>query len=123
MNEITDRGTDVPEEWVWCSLGEIALAQPGFACGNKNVIDGLIHLRMNNIGDDCFLNTDLIRKVPLDYKIDKYLLKKGDLLFYHTNSSKLVGKNAIFNLIGDYAYSNHLTRLRADPSIISTKWL
>jgi len=123
MNEITDQGADVPEEWVWCSLGEIAVAQSGFACGEKNVQDGLMHLRMNNISDDCCLNMDLIRKVPLDFKIEKYLLKKGDLLFCHTNSSKLVGKNAIFNLDGDYAYSNHLTRLRVDSSIISSKWL
>jgi type I restriction enzyme S subunit len=123
MNEITDQGADVPDEWMWCNLGEIAVAQSGFACGEKNVQDGLIHLRMNNISENCYLNMELIRKVPLDNKIEKYLLKKCDLLFCHTNSSKLVGKNAIFNLNGDYTYSNHLTRLRVNPSIFSPKWL
>lgn len=119
----TDELPGLPEGWVWSSLNELADTQPGFACGNKNVQDGLIHLRMNNISDDCRLNMDLIRKVPLDFKIEKYLLKKGDLLFCHTNSSKLVGKNAIFNLDGDYTYSNHLTRLRVDSNFISSKWL
>lgn len=84
---------ELPKEWLWSCLNELAVTQPGFACGNKNVEDGLMHLRMNNIGDDCYLNKDLIRKVPLDFKIEKYLLKKGDLLFCHTNSGKLVGKN------------------------------
>jgi type I restriction enzyme S subunit len=114
---------ELPEEWVWSSLNELANTQPGFACGNKSVQDGLIHLRMNNISDECRLNMDLIRKVPLDFKIEKYLLKKGDLLFCHTNSSKLVGKNTIFNMDGDYAYSNHLTRIRVDSNIISSNWL
>jgi len=114
---------ELPEEWVWSSLNELADTQPGFACGNKSVQDGLMHLRMNNISDECHLNMDLIRKVPLDFKIEKYLLKKGDLLFCHTNSSKLVGKNTIFNIDGDYAYSNHLTRIRVDSNIIFSNWL
>jgi len=65
----------------------------------------------------------LIRRVPLDYKKGKYLLRKEDLLFCHTNSSKLVGKNAIFNLDGEYSFSNHLTRLRVNSLVVSSRWI
>ena len=43
---------ELPERWEWKRLGDKAVLkdiQPGFACGKKDVIDGIPHLRMNNI--------------------------------------------------------------------------
>lgn len=54
--------------------------QNGFACGNKDVKDGISHLRMNNISDLGILNLDLVRTVPLSYKLSMYLYQ--NYLFY-----------------------------------------
>lgn len=115
---------ELPEGWEWVSLGSIiASAQPGFASGKKNIKDGLFHLRMNNIDSECNLNLDLVRTVPKKLGEEKYLLKKDDVLICHTNSQKLIGKTAIFNIEGKYAFSNHLTRIRFLDNTIKPEWI
>src|SRR5439155_26556301 len=48
----------------------------------------------------------------------------GDILFCHTNSQRLVGKTAFFNLKGGkYAFSNHLTRLRPSKDESIPDWI
>ncbi len=116
---------DLPESWTWTTVSEIISdAQSGFASGKKDVPDGIPHLRMNNIGSDCRLNLDSVLTVPSDLAKARYLLDYGDILFCHTNSAKLVGKTALFNLDDStpYAFSNHLTRLRVEQGI-APQWL
>lgn len=115
---------ELPAGWEWAPLGNIIInAQPGFASGNKDVKDGLPHLRMNNIDSECNLNLDLLRTVPKKLGEEKYLLKKGDVLVCHTNSQKLIGKTAVFNLEGKFAFSNHLTRVRFFDNTIVPEWI
>ncbi len=53
------------------------------------------------------------KHVPRAYiTSDTRLLRKGDVLFNNTNSPELVGKTAHFDLNGEFAFSNHMTRLR-----------
>jgi restriction endonuclease S subunit len=97
---------------------------PGFAEGNKNVEDGTIHLRMNNIGINFELNLDLVRRVkPCAEKLSKYKLEYGDILFNNTNSVALVGKSAMFNRPEICLYSNHLTRLRPRVNEVLSEWI
>jgi type I restriction enzyme S subunit len=44
-------------------------------------------------------------------------IQLGDVLFNNTNSPELVGKTAFFDRAGDWAYSNHMTRLRPSREI------
>lgn len=44
--------------------------------------------------------------------IDERRLLRGDILFNNTNSPALVGKTALFDLDGEFAFSNHMTRVR-----------
>ena len=44
----------------------------------------------------------------------KLLLHKGDILVNRTNSAELVGKCAVFDVDGDYAFASYLIRLRLD---------
>jgi type I restriction enzyme S subunit len=46
----------------------------------------------------------------------KLLLRKGDILVNRTNSAELVGKSAVFDLDGQYAFASYLIRLRLDAS-------
>jgi len=97
--------------------------QPGFASGIKDVSDGIKHLRMNNISSNGMLNLDLVRTVPISLMKEKYELMNGDVLVCTTNSANLVGKSAVFSFEGQYAFSNHLTRIRPKQQIIEPHWL
>jgi type I restriction enzyme S subunit len=123
---MSDGPWELPDNWTWTTLSEVIIdARPGFASGKKDVIGGIPHLRMNNIGPDCRLNLDIVRTVPKELALEKYLLKPGDVLFCHTNSRKLVGKTALFNPDRDgiFAFSNHLTRIRVDPDVTIPEWV
>jgi len=81
-------------------------------------------LRMNNItysGETDF--TDLKYIDLKKSEEDKYLAKKGDLLFNRTNSKELVGKTAVFESDTPMAIAGYLIRVRtnekATPHYIS----
>lgn len=114
-----------PDSWNIQKLETICHdIQPGFAEGKKDVKDGVIHLRMNNIGTNFELNFGLIRTIEANKdQLKKYQLKQGDVVFNNTNSSRLVGKSAIFNDSKVCLYSNHLTRLRVKKEIVLPEWL
>lgn len=118
-------GQKLPNGWVWSTIGDIISdLQPGFASGKKNVQNGLSHLRMNNISSNCTLDVTNIRKVPPELAKGYHILQPSDILFCHTNSKKLVGKNALFNLRdGKYAFSNHLSRIRPIPTGPLPEWI
>lgn len=119
--------------WQTFSLRDVVEStQSGFASGEKNVTDGFKHLRMNNIHADGRLDLSLVRTVPQELATAKYRLRQDDVLVCTTNSGKLVGKSAMFGMGGDFAFSNHLTRLRvqrdiAEPAFVQKqlwfKWL
>lgn len=115
---------ELPQGWASVPLQEVVSdVQPGFASGEKNVEGGVAHLRMNNIGLDSKLLLDLIRTVPEKLVKPHHVLQSGDVLVCTTNSSKLVGKCALFDLPGRYAFSNHLTRLRPKPQLLDSRFL
>jgi len=99
--------------------------QNGFACGQKNIKGGIPHLRMNNIDDLGYLNLDLVRTVPTEFKKQRYVLSNGDLLFMATNSVEKIGKTCVFYIKSNstYLYSNHLTRIRIKDDLISPEYL
>ena len=119
---------DLPEGWEWRRLGDKTVLrdiQPGFACGKKDVIDGIPHLRMNNISKNGFLDMSLVRRIPRDIaeKTGKWLVP-GDIIFNNTNSTELVGKTCIFSGWEERCtFSNHLTRLRCNPEVLTGEWL
>lgn len=110
--------------WTTCKLEDVVEGlQSGFASGKKDVENGLKHLRMNNIGVDGKLNLELLRTVPSRLANRSHYLEAGDVLICTTNSGKLVGKCALFELNGDFAFSNHLTKVRANRSAIESQYL
>jgi type I restriction enzyme S subunit len=106
-------------------LGEVCReAQVGFACGERDPV-GVIQLRMNNVTKRGEFDWSSLVRVPTDAAaIAAYQLQRGDVLFNNTNSTDLVGKTALFV---DYkepvVFSNHFTRLRVDPDLLSSDYL
>ena len=78
---------------------------------------------MNNITSDGKRDLHLLRKVPEELAGDHHYLRQGDIIFCSTNSPKLVGKSALFNIDGVYSFSNHLTRLRPDLRVVNARFL
>ncbi len=99
--------------------------QNGFACGEKDVENGVPHLRMNNVDDAGVLNLDLVRTVPLDRSVERYRLMERDVLFMGTNSEDKIGKACLFLPPDDrvYLFSNHLIRLRVSDARITPEYL
>ncbi len=124
MAEVFGRAEE--EGWQRKRLGDlIEDFLTGFACSKKNASgEGIVHLRTNNIGINGEL--DLSAKVYLPPEIvdtEKYNLRSGDILFNNTNSVELVGKTALVRQDLNYAFSNHITRIRGRSSVIASKWL
>ena len=112
------------KDWQIKALEDCADIQAGFAQGQKNIPDGTIHLRMNNISRNFQINYNLMRTInPTKNQLMKYKLEKGDVVFNNTNSPELVGKSFIFNDEKICLYSNHLTRCRVKKDLILPEWL
>ena len=126
---IADKVRQLPSGWRWVKLGEVIdEAQPGFACGERDV-NGVIQLRMNNVDTRGAVVWDEFIRVPADDGlVERFRLVEGDIVFNNTNSTELVGKTALFTGYAEpVVYSNHFTRLRvtkdqADPRYVAA-WL
>jgi type I restriction enzyme S subunit len=113
------------EAWRTKALGEIATEiTPGFACAKSHQMEnGFVHLRTHNVSANGRLNSDLLIRVdPRRIDASKAGLRKNDILFNNTNSQELVGKTCLVDDDYQYAFSNHLTRIRVrqdiDPSYL-----
>lgn len=74
-------------------------------------------LRMNNLSYSGALDLRDLKWIDLDKKeIDRFTVKRGDLLFNRTNSRELVGKTAVWNLDDRYAFAGYLIRVRFDKA-------
>ena len=115
---------NIPKKWQIKTVEDCVDIQAGFAQGEKNVVNGTIHLRMNNIGRNFQLNYDLTRTInATKEQLIKYKLEKDDVIFNNTNSPELVGKSFIFNDDKVCLYSNHLTRCRVNKELLLPEWL
>lgn len=120
INKIDDLKINI-KEWKWCKLEEVvALIESGFACNKKNEkIDGYVHLRTNNISADGRLDLTSVFRID-QKKIDKKraVINRNDILFNNTNSQELVGKTCLIKEDHDFAFSNHLTRIKTNQNMI-----
>jgi len=111
--------TELPESWVWTNLGFLARRiNPGFPSGKwkREDKEAIPHLRPMNInvkGDIDLSNLKYVSRKDYDP------LLKGDVLFNNTNSPRLLGKTAVIEKDTNWAYSNHMTRIRLVSSAIN----
>ncbi|HXH54353.1 MAG TPA: restriction endonuclease subunit S [Gammaproteobacteria bacterium] len=74
-------------------------------------------LRMNNLTYEGYWNFASLKYINLEEREkEKYLAKKGDLLFNRTNSKELVGKTAVFREEQEMAIAGYLIRVRCNES-------
>jgi Restriction endonuclease S subunits len=119
---LTEDLPELPEGWVWTRIGEVANeVNPGFPSGKHNKEGkGIPHLRPMNINIKGEIDLSEVKYVqPENY--DRLL--KWDVLFNNTNSPKLLGKTAYIKEDTNWAYSNHMTRIRLNTSLLNSAWI
>lgn len=80
-------------------------------------------LRMNNLQDGKLHLKDLKYYTPKNNELDRFILKKGDVLFNRTNSFDLVGKVSLFNEDGVFSFASYLIRLKTDNNKLDSRFL
>ena len=96
---------------------EYGLSLPMYLKGHTPI------LRMGNIqrGD---VVMDGLKYVTLPQALlDRYLLKRGDVLFNRTNSQEWVGKVGIYRTDGPAVFASYLIRLHPDTELIDNYYL
>ena len=109
-----------PMRWKAGKIGDVAISlDTGFACAKSRLVDdGLLHLRPFNIGRNAELDMADTYRVPHGIAPrSRDSLRSGDILFNNTNSRELVGKTALVREDIEAGFSNHVTRVRLDPSV------
>ena len=111
-----------PNSWVRLRLTELTKTiNPGFPCGrHNNEGRGVLHVRPMNIDREGRIN--LVNTKYVETNIYDPL-SKGDILFNNTNSSELVGKTTYIESDTNWAYSNHMTRIRINTPLVNNKWI
>jgi type I restriction enzyme S subunit len=73
------------------------------------------YLRMNNITSDGYMDFSNLKYINVDdLEKEKYVVRKGDLLFNRTNSKELVGKTGIFDEDKEMVIAGYLIRVRTN---------
>ena len=108
-----------PNRWRVASIGDIATdikygtSKPSVECGKYP------YLRMNNITYDGKIDINDLKFIDIaEDEIEKYIVRKGDILFNRTNSIELVGKTALFDLIEDMVIAGYIIRVRIDNRLL-----
>ena len=112
-----------PSGWAVVPVGEAVLEiQPGYSSGAHNKEGkGVIHLRPMNIDRQGRLDLSVIKYVPESVN-ETLRTQRGDVIFNNTNSAELIGKTTSIDSDVEFAFSNHMTRLRP-PKGLSAKFI
>ena len=114
--------------WEVKKLGEVC-ESVSYGTSNSSTENGEYkYLRMNNITYSGHIDITDIKYIDVsDDEYEKYVVRKGDILFNRTNSKDLVGKTALFNFEEEMIIAGYIIRVRVNQdSIIPTfvvKWL
>lgn len=80
-------------------------------------------LRMGNIQQGDVVMDELKYVTISRALLDRYLLKRGDVLFNRTNSQELVGKVGIYRSDVPAVFASYLIRLHADAELVDKYYL
>jgi len=77
------------------------------------------YLRMNNITYNGELDITNLKYIDIpDNEVEKYIVRKGDVLFNRTNSKELVGKTCVFDLDEPMIIAGYIIRIRMNDKAL-----
>ena len=112
----TEKAFEIPNSWKWVRLGEIFEHKTGKTLNSSNN-KGTIkkkYITTSNLYWDYFDFAKMKEMNFTENEIEKYLVKKGDLLVCEGGD---VGRSAIWNYDYSVCYKNHIHRLRSFSSV------
>jgi type I restriction enzyme S subunit len=113
---------DLPDPWILTRL-KYLVNNVEYGSSYKSLKEGRVAvLRMGNIQNLKFDWNDLVFSSN-EEEIQKYKLKKGDVLFNRTNSPELVGKTALYNGEQEAIFAGYLIRINYIKEILNPKYL
>ena len=106
-----------PKGWDKGTIRDL-LKEAKYGTSSKSSDNGKFpYLRMNNITYGGYWDLKKLKYLDLnEQEQEKYLVKKGDLLFNRTNSKKLVGKTAVWSIDSRFAIAGYLIRCRTNSN-------
>lgn len=113
---------ELPEGWKWVKLGDICHNVEYGSAAKSKTVGKVPVLRMGNIQYGKFNWDDLVFTDDKT-EIEKYMLKKNDVLFNRTNSAELVGKTAIYKGEREAIFAGYLIRINRIESLIDASYL
>ncbi len=113
-----------PSTWQVLRLKDVILdMQPGFA-QRPSEYGAIGQIRTHNVSPDGQITLVGLKQVtPSENETGKYSLEPGDIIFNNTNSEEWVGKTALYEIEEPLAFSNHMTRIRANKELILPAFL
>ena len=111
---------DVSEGWTWYRLGEIYYHTTGKALKKSNEKGSLKkYITTSNLYWDTFDLSEVRTMYFTDDELDKYTIKKGDLVLCNGGD---VGRAAIWSYDKDICYQNHISRMRPKTNGIENRF-
>ena len=108
---------DIPESWKWVTIGNISDSSLGKMLDKKKVKGTPLHyLRNVNVRWESFDLSDLLEMPFKAEEIDRYSIKKGDLVICEGGEP---GRCAIWNDDKDIMYQKALHRLRPFHGVLN----
>ena len=100
------------------TIGELA-TDVKYGTSKAGGTEGIFkYLRMNNLTNDGYLDLNDIKYIDLsDEEVEKYVVRKGDVLFNRTNSRERVGKTALFDQEEEMVIAGYIIRVRLNNEI------
>lgn len=116
---------DIPEDWVWCRLGEIISFGPsnGFSPQESKKGTGIKCLTLTATTSGIF-KSQFYKLVDVFIPEDSYLwLESGDILIQRGNSIDYVGIAALYEGVpNEYIYPDLMIKIKL-PKLIDTKFI
>lgn len=88
---------------------------------SKSSVDGgeYPYIRMNNITYNGKLDLSDLKYIDIeDDELEKYIVRKGDVLFNRTNSLELIGKTCVFDLDEPMIIAGYIIRIRLIDEVL-----
>ncbi len=117
---------EIPVDWGWSALDSVAIVQTGLSksSGRSGNFVRLPYLRVANVQDGHFLLEEIQEIDVPKNQVERFLVRKGDLLLTEGGDFDKLGRGAVWNgQIESCVHQNHLFVVRGSPNIIDQRFL
>lgn len=118
---------EIPDSWLWTRLLNIAEISGGVAKGKdfkRQTTISLPYVRVANVQDGYFNLSDIKTIEILPEEKEKYLLRKGDILFTEGGDRDKLGRGAIWQAeIDECIHQNHVFKARTLSDFVLPEYI